>query len=154
MLVPLASTVDDPVERLRAVAAASAIAKQQESIAGGVFLETLMQAVPRTLVSGCMRTAGRFSLFDRLPPPVNVVVSSVLLPDVSLWWAGCRVSAIYPAGPLADGVGLNVTSMTYRGTVHFGLVGCPRLVPDIFALAVMLDDALAELVAASLDKAG
>jgi diacylglycerol O-acyltransferase / wax synthase len=153
MLVPLASTVEDPVERLRAVATASAVAKAQERIAGGGFLETLCQAVPPCFVSGFMRAASRLLLFDRLAPPANVVVSSVVVPDVSLWWAGWPVSAIYPAGPVAEGVGLNVTSMTYRGTVHFGVVGCPRLVPDVDEVAVLLDDALAELVAVAVDSA-
>lgn len=150
MLVPLASNVSDPVERLGAVASGSAIAKCQENVAGGDFLETLFQAVPPVFLSGFMRAAGRFSLFDRLRPLVNVVVSSVVVPDVSLWWAGCPVSAVFPTGPVAEGVGLNITSMTYNGAVHFGIVGCPRLVPDVGEVAVRLDDALAELVVAAL----
>lgn len=151
MLVELGTTVEDPSARLRAVAAASAVAKMQESAAGGDFLETLCQVVPPVFVSGFMHTASRLGLFDRVAPPANVVVSSVVVPDVTLWWAGHPVSAIYPAGPVADGIGLNVTSMTYKGVVHFGVVGCPRLVPDVDEIAVLLDDALAELVAAALD---
>jgi diacylglycerol O-acyltransferase len=154
MLVPLASNVADPVERLGVVASGSAIAKCQENEAGGDFLETLFQAVPPAFLSGFMRTAGRFSLFDRLPPLVNVVVSSVVVPDVSLWWAGCPVSAVFPTGPVAEGVGLNITSMTYNGVVHFGIVGCPRLVPDVGEVASLLDDALAELVVAALAVSG
>ena len=151
MLVPLGSTIGDPAARLRAVARASRVAKQQESLAGGELLETLLQAVPPVIVSSLMRAVGRLSLFDRLSPPANVVVSSVVVPDVSLWWAGRPVSAIYPAGPVTDGVGLNITSMTYKSTVHFGVVGCPRLVPDVDEVAVLLDDAVAELVAAAVD---
>jgi len=151
MLVPLGSTLDDPLERLRAVATASRVAKLQEDLAGGEFLECLLQVVPPFVVSGFMRAAGRTRLFDRCSPPLNVVVSSVVVPDVSLWLAGCPVSAIYPAGPVADGVGLNITSMTYKGTVHFGVVASPRLVPDVDEVATLLDDAVAELVAAALD---
>ena len=54
---------------------------------------------------------------------------------------------------MADGVGLNVTAMTYQGSVFFGLLGCRRLVPDVGDLAVWLDDALGELAAAALDAA-
>lgn len=154
MLVPLATTMGDPIERLQAVATATEVAKTQEELAGGEFLETLLRAVPPFLVSGIMRTVGRVSLFDHVAPPVNMVVSSIVVPDVQLWWAGCPVSAIYPAAPVADGIGLNITSMTYRGTVHFGIVGCPRLVPDVDEVAVLLDDAIAELVAAALDATG
>lgn len=154
MLVPIATTIEEPVARLQAVATATGVAKLQEGVAGGEFLETLFHAIPPFVVSRLMRTVGRFLLFDRVAPPVNVVVSSVVVPDVSLWWAGCPVSAVYPAGPVADGVGLNITSMTYKGTVHFGIVACPRLVPDVDELAVLLDDAVAELVAAAVDAAG
>jgi diacylglycerol O-acyltransferase / wax synthase len=154
MLVSLATTVGDPVERLRIVATASEVAKMQEDLAGGEFLEALLRAVPPFLFSRIMRTVNRVSLFDHFPPPANVVVSSVVVPEVSLWWAGCPVTAIYPAAPVADGVGLNITSMTYKGTIHFGIVGCPRLVPDVDEVAVLLDDAIAQLVAAALDAAG
>ncbi|MDA8309300.1 MAG: wax ester/triacylglycerol synthase family O-acyltransferase [Actinomycetota bacterium] len=149
MLVPLATTIEDPIARLHAIAAAGRVAKRQESVAGGELLESLLRVVPPLVVSAVMRAVDRFSLFDRLPPPANVVVSSVLVPDVSLWWAGSRVSAVYPAGPVADGVGLNITSMTYRGTVHFGVVSCPSLVPDVHEVASHLHEAVAELVAAA-----
>ena len=151
MLVELGSTIEDPVARLRAVACATRVAKMQEDLVGGAFLETLLQAVPPVLVAGFMRTADACVLFDRISPPANVVVSSIVVPDVPLWWAGCPVSAIYPAGPVADGVGVNVTAMTYRGVVRFGIVVCPRLVPDAEELASLLADALAELVAAATD---
>lgn len=151
MLVSLGTTVRDPAERLREVAHATRVAKRQEERSGGDFLEAMARAIPPIVTSGIMRGIGRFGLFDRFPPPFNVVVSSVVVPDVDLFWAGSPVAQIYPAGPVAAGVGLNVTSMTYKGAVHFGLVGCPALVPDIDELAVLLDDAIAELVTAALD---
>ena len=150
MLVELGSTIEDPVARLREVARATGVAKMQEDLAGGVFLETLLQAVPPALVAGFVRMADAFLLFDRISPPVNVAVSNVVVPDVPLWWSGSPVSAIFPAGPVAEGVGLNVTAMTYRGVVRFGVVGCPRLVPDVGQVAALLDDALAELVVAAM----
>lgn len=150
MLVSLGTTTRDSVERLREVAQATRIAKRQEERSGGDFLEAVARTIPPIVTSGLMRGMGRFGLFDRFPPPFNVVVSSVVVPDVDLFWAGCPVTEIYPGGPVAAGVGLNVTSMTYKGTVHFGLVGCPALVPDIDMLAVLLDDAIAELVTAAL----
>ena len=149
MLVSLGTTLRDPLERLREVARGSRVAKQQEQRAGGDFLETLTRAIPPVVTAGVMRGIERLRLFDRFPPPFNVVVSSVAVPDVQLFWAGSPVAQIYPAGPVAAGVGVNITSMTYKGVVRFGLVGCPVLVPDIDELAVLLGDAVAELVSAS-----
>jgi WS/DGAT/MGAT family acyltransferase len=153
MLVALGTSVADPVERLAAVAKASEVAKGQERVAGGDLLEGLTRSLPPLLVSTAVRGISAIRLFDRMRPPFNVVVSSVAVPDVALWWAGCPVAAVHPAGPVAHGVGLNVTSMTYRGTVHFGLLACPRLVPSVEEMARLLDDAVAELVVAALDAA-
>lgn len=150
MLVPLATTVEDPLARLDAIARSSRVAKAQEQRVGGDLLETVVRAVSPVVFSTFMRGAGALRLFDRVPPPFNVTVSSVVVPDVSLWWAGRPVVDVYPVGPVADGFGLNVTAMTYRGSVHFGLLAAPRLVPDVDELAVDLDDAVAELVLAAL----
>ena len=150
MLVPLGTTIDDPLERLRAVALASVAAKAQEEVAGGDLLEALTRAIPPVVVAGLMRAVEVGRLFDRIRPPFNVVVSTLVVPDVPLWWAGCPVAAVFPAGPVVDGIGLNVTAMTYRGAVNVGLVASPRLVPDLGRLSALLDDAVAELVLCAL----
>jgi diacylglycerol O-acyltransferase / wax synthase len=147
MLVPLGTTVADPVDRLRSVATAARVAKDQEQRAGGDLLEGLTRALPPVLFSAVMRGAGLLRVFDRIRPPFNLVVSTVVLPDLPLWWAGCPMVEVYPAGPVVDGIGLNVTAMTYRGTVHFGLVACPRQVPDVQGVASLLEDEIASLVA-------
>lgn len=146
MLVPLGSTIADPVDRLRSVTAAVRVAKDQEQRAGGDLLEGLTRAVPPLVLTAAMRGAGLFRLFDRIKPPFNLVVSTVVLPDVPLWWAGCPMVEVYPAGPVVEGVGLNVTAMTYRGAVHFGLVACPRQVSNVRELASMLEDEIRSLV--------
>ena len=149
MLVSLATTVEDPVERLGAIAAGTAVAKSQERLAGGRLLEDLAQVASPALASRAARWAAGLKLFDRIPPMFNVTVSSMPGPEMSLWCAGSRVEALHPVGPVADGVGLNVTVMSYRGSLCFGLLGCRRLVPDIGDLAILLDRSLAELVAAA-----
>jgi WS/DGAT/MGAT family acyltransferase len=154
MLVSLASDVDDPVERLRAIARGATVAKEQERLTGGRLLADMAEVSPPAVASRAVRWAAGLRLFDRLPPLCNVVVSGVPGPDFALWCAGSRVSALYPVGPVADGVGLNVTSMSYQGSVHFGLLACRRLVPDVGDLAILLDDALGELVGAALHARG
>lgn len=158
MLVPLPVAASDPFDRLRAVARAAQVSKDQEELAGGALLEGLTRAVPGAVLRAAMWGIGRFRLFDRFPPPFNLAVSTVVVPDVTLWWGGREVSAVYPLGPAVDGIGLNVTAMTYRGTVYVGLLACPRQVPDIADLAERLGDAFDELVvragSGSLGSAG
>jgi diacylglycerol O-acyltransferase / wax synthase len=151
MLVSLATDVDDPVERLRAIAAASGAAKAQEALLGGDLLEDLARMAVPAVSARVVRWAAGLRLFDRLPPMFNLVASTVPGPDFDLWCAGSRVAALYPVGPITEGVGLNVTAMSYRGTVYFGLLGCRRLVPDVRRLADLVDDELGALFVAALD---
>lgn len=145
MLVSLATAIEDPTERLRAIASSAASAKAQQPLTGGRLIEDLAQMASPALASRLARWAAGLRVFDRLPPIANVTVSSVPGPPVPLYCAGARVSALYPVGPVAEGMGLNVTAMSYLGTLSFGLLGCRRLVPDVADLASCLDEAFVEL---------
>jgi WS/DGAT/MGAT family acyltransferase len=149
MLVGLASDVADPVARLRAVTAEARRAKAQHRLIGGRLVEDVAQAAAPVVSGRAMRWATGLRLFDRVAPVANVTVSNVPGPPVALWCAGSRVAAVVPVGPVADGAGLNVTALTYQGAVHLGLLACRRLVPEVQDLAIMVDDALAELVGAA-----
>ncbi len=48
-----------------------------------------------------------------------------------------------------DGQGLNITVHGYRGGLHFGLIACRELVPDVDALTGYIVDELGELQAAA-----
>jgi diacylglycerol O-acyltransferase len=146
MLITLATTFEDPIERLNAISTCTKIAKSQELLTKGRLVADLAQISPPALSSRLARWANGFRVFDRLPPLCNVTISSVRGPETALWCAGSRIVALYPVGPIADGVGLNVTVMSYLGSLQFGLLGCRHLVPEVQDLAIMIDDAMAELV--------
>ena len=50
-------------------------------------------------------------------------------------FGGARLVALYPLGPVYDGVGLNVTVVSSKDSVGFGLVSCPEVLVDIDMLA-------------------
>ena len=149
MLVSLATTVSDPAERLRTVAEGTRLAKEQAVVLSEDLLRQWAQLAVPALSSRLARLAVNLRLFDRIPPLFNVLVSNVPGPDVPLWCAGARLAALYPVGPLADGVGLNVTVVSYAGTLAFGVVGCRDLVPEVDVLGHFLADSLGELVKAA-----
>ena len=93
-------------------------------------------------------------LFDKMRPPFNVTVSSVRVPDVPLFLAGSRVVGTYPVGPMAEGIGLNVTAFSYLGQVYFGMLACRRLLPELDQVAVHVDDAAESSVVCALDAQG
>jgi diacylglycerol O-acyltransferase len=154
MLVSLASDIDDPVARLDAISESARVAKEQEKLHGGRFLGDLAQIALPALASRVARAVAGTRLFDKMRPPFNVTISSVRVPDVPLFLAGSRVAETYPVGPMAEGIGLNVTAFSYLGRVYFGLLACRRLLPELDEVAVHIDDALGELVACALDARG
>jgi WS/DGAT/MGAT family acyltransferase len=151
MLVSLASDVAEPVARLDAISESSRVAKEQEKLHRARFVGDLAQVTPPALVSRLALALTGTRLFDRMRPPFNVTVSGVRGPDFSLFCAGSRVTDLFPVGPVAEGIGLNVTVMSYLDRVHFGLLACRRLVPELRELTLHIDDAIGELVACALD---
>jgi diacylglycerol O-acyltransferase / wax synthase len=154
MLVSLASDMEDPVARLDAISESSRVAKEQEKLHGGRFVGDLAQIALPALTSRVARAVAGTRLFDKMRPPFNVTVSSVRVPDLPLFLAGSRVAATYPVGPMAEGIGLNVTAFSYLDRVYFGMLACRRLLPELDEVAVHVDDALGELVVCALDARG
>jgi len=61
--------------------------------------------------------------------------------------------AFYPLGPITDGMGLNITVMSYMGDMYFGLLADRDAVADVWELAHALPEALAELKKAASAEA-
>jgi len=154
MLVSLATDIDDPVQRLGAIARSTTVAKEQERLHRGRLVGDVAQIAAPGLVSRVARAVAGTRLFDRVRPPFNVMVSGIKGPDFPLFCAGSRVEAMYPVGPIAEGVGLNVTVFSYLDQLQFGLLACRKLVPELDELAASIDDTLGELVGCALDAQG
>lgn len=149
MLVSLATSVQDPVERLGAIAEGTRLAKEQARVLSDELIGGWAQLAFPALSSRLARLAGNLRVFDHLRPLFNVVVSNITGPPVPLWCAGSKLVAAYPVGPIVEGVGLNVTVMSYMGSLYVGLLGCRELVPEVEHLAHLLTDSVDELVKAA-----
>ena len=77
--------------------------------------------------------------------PFNVIISNVPGPQFPLYTNGARMEGIYPISAIVDGVGLNMTLMSYNGSLDFGLVADREMVPDIWMLMDFLRDELETL---------
>lgn len=147
MLVSLATDVADPLTRLMLVAESSRNAKEQHRVLGEtLFSDMASLAVPALLGPGgsLFRSLGLSSRF----PPFSVVVSSFPGPEFPLYCAGAEMVAYHPFGPVIDGAAVNVTAMSYRDQIGFGLLGCRDAVPDVDALAHHIPEAMTELTKA------
>ena len=84
-----------------------------------------------------------------MPSIVNLVVSNMMGPPVPLYFGGARVEAIYPMGPVGEGVGLNITLLSNMGRLDMGVLACRELVPDPWEITEGFTRALAVLAAAA-----
>jgi WS/DGAT/MGAT family acyltransferase len=146
MLVSLDDGIDDPVTRLEHIKDGSVSAKEQNRMIGSEFFADWAQAAVPAVARRLSRLVTNVGLFDRVAPMFNLIVSNVPGPEFPLYLAGARMVAMFPVGPIVEGVGVNVTVFSYRDTMYVGVGGCWDLVPDIEVIARGMEDALAELL--------
>jgi diacylglycerol O-acyltransferase len=146
----LHTDVADPVERLRAIASTTAVAKEVQHTLGADMLADWSQFAPPALLRAFMRGYSRVRGADRHPAPFNVVVSNVPGPREPVSFVGARLTELFSVGPILEGIALNVTVWSYLDQMHFSLLTCPDNLPDLRALATRLQRALDDLLAAAL----
>ena len=144
MLSSLATDLDDPVDRLEHIHANMKSAKEQQNAIGAEILQEWADFAAPAIFGRAARLYSN-SNSARHRPMFNVVISNVPGPPFPLYVAGAEVLDTYPMGPIFEGFGLNITLMSYRDRVDFGLVACPELVSDVWRIADGLRDALDEL---------
>jgi diacylglycerol O-acyltransferase len=145
MLVSLASDLADPVARVRVIQESTKHAKDQANAIGADTLMNWAEFAAPAVAASAMRLYSRMKVADRHRPLYNTVISNVPGPQFPLYMSGAKMLAMYPMGPLNDGAGLNMTLISYLGQVHFGLVACPDMLPDVDHLAELIPESLAEL---------
>jgi diacylglycerol O-acyltransferase / wax synthase len=145
MFVPLSNDKKTPLERLRTVTAASAVSKGQERAVGyGPMATRLTEAVPPAVSKPMVQLGVRSGVLRKLRPG-NLMISNVPGPDFSLYFAGMELRAVYPLGPVIDGVALNITVQSYCESLFVGVNACASAVPDLPGLTQAIEDELSLL---------
>ncbi|MBP8297898.1 MAG: DUF1298 domain-containing protein [Burkholderiales bacterium] len=147
MLVNMATHIKDPEKRLAAIVASSAKAK---TITGGVksLIPTDMPSlgVPwlMSVITPLYRTA---VATERIPVIANMLLSNVPGPQVPMYMAGATMRAYYPVSIVIHGLALNITIVSYNGSMDYGLVACKKAVTRLPEFADRLQAAHRELLA-------
>ena len=149
IFVSLPVHVADPAERVRLIGVDTARSKALHDDVGVSTLGDLAAIAPWRTLGGLWRAAWWTGAAQVAPPVANLIISSVPGPRVPLYLCGARLEGLHPIGPLIEGVPLNITAVSRRDDVEFGLITCPDLLPDVAELAARLPGALAELLAAA-----
>ena len=145
MFAALPVEIADPVERLLAVAESTKGAKEVHGALGADMLGDWAEFAIPSVFGRAVRFYSERHLADRHPPIHNLVVSNVPGPPIPLYIAGGRVVAVYPMGPILEGAGLNVTVISFMGSIDFSAIACRELVPDVADIANGFVEAVAEL---------
>jgi WS/DGAT/MGAT family acyltransferase len=147
MVVPLPTNEADPARQLSLIHDSTKAAKEQFKALPAEELMDFAEFTPPALMAQAARTTGRLRIADTANPPVNLVVSNVPGPAFPLYLAGAQLEHMYPVSTITDGMGLNVTVMSYLGSLDIGLIACRELLPDVWSLLGWFRDALDDLKA-------
>jgi WS/DGAT/MGAT family acyltransferase len=146
ILATLATDTDDPLERLERVTASTRSAKAQLE---GMTQEAILAYSAYLMAPGGLQALGALAgIRSPLPLGFNVCVSNVPGPREPRYLRGSRMEAYYPASIPIHGMALNITVLSYAGTLNVGFIGDRDALPHLQRLAVYTGEALAELDAA------
>ena len=140
LIAELGTDIADPKKRLEAIKKSVAEAKkhQRELPSSAQTPYTLLLNGP--YIAGLMAGLG-----GSAPIPFNVAISNVPGPKETLYFNGARLDAVSPLSLLTHGNGLNITCLSYAGTLNFGFTGARDTLPHLQRLALHMRDSVEEL---------
>src|SRR3954447_7521906 len=141
MAAPLYTNEADPTTRLRLHHEALSDMKERHKALPAELLQDANHFVPPAVFSRAARATFRLATSVGRPN-WNLVISNVPGPQLPLYLAGAKLVANYPFSVITDGMGLNITVMSYNGDCDFGIVADRDQMPDVLCLMDWLRDEL------------
>jgi diacylglycerol O-acyltransferase / wax synthase len=145
MTAPLYTDIEDPIARLNKTHESLIEMKERHRALPAELLQDANQFIPPALFSRAARLTFSLSASRAGRPAWNLVTSNVPGPQFPLFMAGARMEAHYPISVITDGMGLNITVMSYCGRLDFGIVADREQMPDVWSLIGWLGASLEEL---------
>jgi diacylglycerol O-acyltransferase len=143
MVVPIPTDEPDLGRRVARTHELLRHAKERHRALPANLLTDATRFIPPAVMALAARTT--VDVLGRTRPPLNLVISNVPGPREPLFCAGARLEAHYPVSAIVDGVGLNITVMSYRDHLDFGVVADREQVDDLWSLLDGARRALDEL---------
>jgi WS/DGAT/MGAT family acyltransferase len=152
MSVALPMDIIDPAMLVLRMHEESEISKTRFAESDASLMNEVMDYVPISLLRLVAGAMSGFALADWVPSPANLVISNMAGPPIPLYLAGARVDAIFPLGPIAEGIGINITVLSNMDRIDLGIMACPDIVPDVRSLAAEFGPAIETLKKAAEQK--
>jgi diacylglycerol O-acyltransferase / wax synthase len=140
MVATIATDVANPRERLEAIKASTAEAKRHLRKLPGPARTYYTLLVNGPYIAGLITGLG-----SRAPAPFSLGMSNVPGPTEPLYFNGSRLDALFPLSLLFQGNAINITCVSYAGTLNFGFTGARDALPHLQRLAIYMGDAVDEI---------
>jgi diacylglycerol O-acyltransferase / wax synthase len=143
MFVPIPTDEPDPRRRIERTHEVLRAAKERHAATPASLMQDASQFIPPAVMSSASRVT--LGVLARSPmPALNLVISNVPGPREPLYCAGAELMAYYPVSTIVDGVGLNITVLSYRDHIDVGIIGDRDQLGDAWPMLDGLRDALRE----------
>jgi diacylglycerol O-acyltransferase len=152
MSAPLFTDEPDPVVRLQRTHEALSGMKERHAALPAGLLQDVNHFIPPAVFARAARLTFRLATSRPGRPTWNLVISNVPGPQFPLYLAGAMLVANYPVSVITDGMGLNITVMSYLGNLDIGIVADREQMPDVADMIGWMGEALAELMPAKPKK--
>lgn len=141
IICPFVTDEADASKRIKRVIKITKKAKNDLAHISGAGSENLatMTMVPFLMVS--------LTHSSQLVPPVfNAIVSNVPGAKNKLYLEGAELENLYPLSVVTDGMGLNITAISYNGKLCLGITAAPASEPHIECLSEKIQKGFEELI--------
>ncbi len=147
MLVELPANLDNPIDRLMAIHEGTRGDEEDYVAPAADTLAAWAGHAAPTVLANAARAYSGMQRTDRRRPAANLVVTLIPGPDFPLYLGGAEFTACVPLGPVLDRMGGNITVMSYRGVLYWGIQACPKTITMAWRLAAAVPLSLDQLLA-------
>lgn len=145
LFAPLATNVEDPIERIKLIAAGMNAAKEMGNAMKAKEIRRLSESVTPGLANLAWRAYQSANMESRAPTPSNLVISNVPGAPIPLYSGGALITGLHPVPPVVMSQGLNITVFSYLDSVDFGFTVDREKIQDPWEMAQGIPTALEEL---------
>jgi WS/DGAT/MGAT family acyltransferase len=153
MLVGLATQLADVDKRVAAIVKGSSQAKRLTGSMRGAIPTDLPSLGLPWLMARVTPLFRDVVASKRMPVLANLIISNVPGPHMPLYLAGMRMEAYFPVSAVTHGLGLNITIVSYDGSMDFGLLAARSAMKDVRRLARHVEESYEELLETTAENA-
>lgn len=142
MLVSLATDIECPVERLKAINNHALKAKEYNR---EVAMEQIINHLPAWSSAWATKAYTRLRVANKINPIFNLIITNVPGPRCPLYLDGAELKSMEGMAPIVDGMGLTLVITSYIDTLTVAITSTPEMATHAPSLVSYLHESLEEL---------